>query len=244
MTVLGVEPARSARAAVARQLGLSRETAAETIERERRQPGSVGVLSGSSLRSPSVPGWSATAASSSGATELPAIELGAADPRRPTVLARRCPRARGAHGSSIELIPPRLLDRGADAGIALRGATTLRVLGASLRGWIGDGGRRPRRPLDAGPGLRLAYAVTAQRHAVCAAPADGRRSAGALVTPALGELAGGVGGTFPLRIGGEPVNVRVGAVVGGSPGRRATRSSPTSARSRTAVDTRRPVRRP
>ena len=35
----------------------------------------------------------------------------------------------------------------------------------------------------------------------------------------------------------RPVNVRVGAVVGGSPGRRATRSSPTSARCRTAVDT-------
>jgi hypothetical protein len=40
----------------------------------------------------------------------------------------------------------------------------------------------------------------------------------AVVTPAVGELAGGVGGILPLRIGGEPVNIRVAAVVDRLPG--------------------------
>ena len=109
-----------------------------------------------------------------------AIELGAADPRRPTVLRAPLPRdARGARLVGVELVAPRLLDRGADAGIALRGATTLRVRGASLDGWIGEGGVALAGRSTGGPGLRVSYAVTAQRHArSAAAPAHGRRSAG------------------------------------------------------------------
>ena len=40
----------------------------------------------------------------------------------------------------------------------------------------------------------------------------------AVVTTRLGELAGGVGGTLPLRVGGEQIDRRVAAVVDRIPG--------------------------
>jgi hypothetical protein len=73
---------------------------------------------------------------------------------------------------------------------------------------------------DAGDGaIRVRYAITPQRQALVRPrqPTDDDPPRVA-VTPALGTLAGGVGGTLPLRIDGEPVNVRVGAIVDRIPG--------------------------
>jgi hypothetical protein len=148
------------------------------------------------------------------------VELGDADARRATVLSARLPGpARGGKLVSITLVPPRIIERGSDEGVALRGTTTLRVLGSSLDGWRGEGGATVSRP-EAPPGsLQVAYAVTPQRVARVrpGQPTDDAPPAAA-VTPALGDIAGGVGGSLPLRIGGEAVNVRVAAVVERIPG--------------------------
>jgi hypothetical protein len=244
VTVLGVEPdAVRAEPLWRDDWGVSRETAAETIERDGPTGLRGPILSGSELAVAVGPGL----LSYRGLVEqrngsFRAIELGAADPRRPTVLRAPLPRdARGARLIGLELIAPRLLDRGADAGIALRGTTNLRVLGASLDGWIGEGGVALAGRSTGGPGLRVSYAVTAQRHAVLRPrqPTDDDPPV-ALVTPALGELAGGVGGTLPLRIGGETVNVRVGAVVRRLPGTTGDAVVADFGALRTAVDTRSP----
>ncbi|MCZ7589525.1 MAG: hypothetical protein M5U27_11870 [Gaiella sp.] len=65
----------------------------------------------------------------------------------------------------------------------------------------------------------MTYALTPQRIARVRArqPTDDALPRAA-VTPALAALAGGVGGRLPLVIGGEPVNVRVSAVVDRIPG--------------------------
>ena len=147
------------------------------------------------------------------------VDLGVADARRPSVLTTRLPeRARGGVLLSIALVPPRLQDRGADAGVAVRGTTRLRVLGASLDGWLGQNGVTSGRSTRPGE-LRVAYAVTRQREARVRArqPTDDRPVTAA-VTTRLGELAGGVGGTLPLVVGGGSLAVRVAAVVQRLPG--------------------------
>jgi hypothetical protein len=148
-----------------------------------------------------------------------ALDLGAADARRPSVLRAPLPRsAQGARLVALELVAPRLMDRGADAGIALRGATTVRIPGVSLAGWIGEGGVTASSSLDSGA-RRITYAITTQRRArFRPRQVTDDDPPAAVVTPAVGELAGGVGGILPLRIGGEPVNVRVAAVVDRLPG--------------------------
>ena len=47
---------------------------------------------------------------------------------------------RGGKLVALDLITPRIIEGGADAGVALRGRVALRVDGASLAGWIGTGG--------------------------------------------------------------------------------------------------------
>jgi hypothetical protein len=169
------------------------------------------------------------------------LELGAADPRRASTL--RAPLPRGAQGArlvALELVAPRLMDRGADAGIALRGVTTVRIPGVSLAGWIGEGGVTASSSLDSGA-RRIAYAITTQRRARFRPrqPTDEDPPA-AVVTPAIGALAGGVGGTVPLRIGGEPVNVRVAAVVERLPGTTGDAVVADRETLATAIDTRAP----
>jgi hypothetical protein len=148
------------------------------------------------------------------------VELGAAKGDRPSVLSAPLPpRARGGRLVAITLVPPRIVERGSDAGVALRGTTTLRLLGASLDAWLGEGGVTVSRS-GATPGsLRLAYSVTPQRTARLRTrqPTDDTPPAVA-VTTALAELAGGIGASLPLRIGGETVNVTVAAVVDRIPG--------------------------
>ena len=131
------------------------------------------------------------------------------DPRRE--------RDRGGRLVELVLVPPRILERGSDEGTALRGATTLRVQGVSLDDWVGEGGVTAADRADGT--VRASYTITPQREALVRPrqPTD-EDPPRAVVTRGLGTLAGGVGGTLPLLIGGEPVQVRVGAVVDRIPG--------------------------
>ena len=161
------------------------------------------------------------------------LELGSADARQPRVLRGRLPQAaRGGRLVALELVAPRLVDRGADAGIALRGTTTPPHPRVSLDGWIGEGGVDVSGATSDTGTIGIDYAVTAQRRARVRPrqPNDGNPPAAA-VTPALGELAGGVGGIAAAadrrRDGRRPGRGRRRA----DPGHhRETRSSPTRAR--------------
>jgi ABC-type lipoprotein export system ATPase subunit len=95
----------------------------------------------------------------------------------------------------------------------------VRLLDASLAGWLGDGGVTVSGKAAEPGSLRVAYALTPQRVGRVRArqPADDAPPRVA-VTPALARLAGGVGRDLPLRIDGDPVNVRVAAVVDRIPG--------------------------
>ncbi len=243
VTVLGVP------AAAVRELplwrddwGATRAAVADAVQRD----GAVGlrgpILRGSELALAVGPGLlSFRAVVEQRDGRFRAFELGAADPKRPSVLRVALPReARGARLLGLELVAPRLIDRGADAGIALRGATTLRVLGVSLSDWIGEGGVT-RTGRSVGPTMRVSYAVSSQRHARARPrqPTDDAPPV-AVVTRALGDLAGGVGGTLPLRIGGETVNVEVGAVVDRIPGTTGDALVVDREALATAVDTRAP----
>ena len=178
------------------------------------------VLPGATLRlvvGPSLLSYRATVEERGGSFRV--LELGAADRHRPTVLAARLPTsARGGRLVALTLVPPRIIERGSDAGVALQGTTTVRLLDGSLSGWMGENGVT----IDGGStrgALAFDYAVTPQRAARLRArqPTDDAPPAVA-VTPALAELAGGVGGRLALRIGGEQVPVRVAAVVDRIPG--------------------------
>ena len=172
------------------------------------------------------------------------VELGAADADRPSVLAARLPDgAQGARLISITLVPPRIVERGSDEGVALRGTTTLRVVGASLEGWLGEGGVTVS-GAEAGS-LRVSYAVTPQRVARVRVrqPTD-EEPPRAAVTRALADLAGGVGARLPLRIGGEPVNVTIASVVDRFPGTRGDAVIADLGALQTAIDTAAPGRAP
>lgn len=144
------------------------------------------------------------------------VVLGAANPRRPSTLTARVP-AR-ALLTSLEIVPPpRLIERGADAGIALEQDVRLTgALARELRGWSSVGGVVIRPDPD---GIRVRASLTLQRSSGIRAPQPtDARPPKVLVTPRLAELAGGVGGTLTLQIGGEAVPVRVEGVVARFPG--------------------------
>jgi hypothetical protein len=146
------------------------------------------------------------------------IDLGDSDAHRGETLRTMLPAsARGGRLVRLVLVPPRILERGSDEGTALRGSTTLRLEGVALHDWVGEGGVTAAE----GPNgtLRVSYTITPERQAFVRPrqPTDADPPH-AIVTRALGSLAGGVGGTLPLRIAGEPVEVRVGAVVDRIPG--------------------------
>jgi hypothetical protein len=220
VTVLGVPPQALASMPLWRSdWGVSRRTLVETVERH----GAVG------LRGPVLPDHELVLAAGPGLVAFQAIvkgrdgsitniPVGDSNAHRGTVLRKTIPpRARGGRLLELVLVPPRILERGSDEGTALRGETTLRLRGATLAGWLGAGGVTAS---DAGGGaLRVRYTITPQRQALVRPrqPTDDDPPRAA-VTRALGALAGGVGGTLPLRIDGEPVNVRVGAIVDRIPG--------------------------
>ena len=130
------------------------------------------------------------------------LDLGAADAGRPVVLATGLPAAsRGGKLVAITLRPPRLGDRGADSGVALRGRTSLRVVGVSLDDWVGQGGVTIARNADPGAlDLPTPSRTSGRRASGRGRSTDGKPPA-AVVTTRLGQLAGGVGGTLPLRVG-------------------------------------------
>ena len=243
VTVLGVPPAALRAEPLWRdEWGASRDDVADAIERDGPDGLRGPILRGSDLALEVGPGLlSFRALLEQRDGRFRALELGAADPDRPSTLRARLPRdAQGSRLVGLELVAPRLLDRGADAGIALRGATALRVVGLSLDGWIGEGGVTPA-GRSTGPGMQVTYAVTAQRHARVRPrqPTDDDPPT-AVVTRALGDIAGGAGGTLPLRIGGETVNVKVVEVVERIPGTSGDALVADRDALATAVDTRAP----
>jgi len=144
------------------------------------------------------------------------IELGAADPRRPSALVAQV--RRGSRLVSLEVLPPpRLIERGADSGNAFNGVVQLSgALARGLQAWIGLDGVtvRPSRS-----GVELRFVLTPQRTArLRARQITDQVPPPTLVTPRIAELAGGVGGVFPLIVGGAVVPVRVAGVVARFPG--------------------------
>ena len=243
VTVLGVPPAALRAEPLWRdEWGATRDAVATAVERDGSDALRGAILPGSELALEVGPGLlSFRALLEQRDGRFRTLDLGTADPGGPSVLRARLPReAQGSKLVALELVAPRLIDRGADAGIALRGATALRVAGVSLDGWIGEGGVT-RVGRSTGPGMQVTYAVTAQRHARVRPrqPTD-ENPPTAVVTRALGDIAGGVGGTLPLRIGGETVNVKVGAVVDRIPGTTGDALVADREALTTAVDTRVP----
>ncbi len=219
VTVLGVEPAALAAMPLWRSdWGVSRGTLVRTIH-YHGATGLRGAGLGDHLALSVGPGLVSYRAVVEGRDgSFTTVDLGTSDPRQKKLLRVALPSA-ARRGRLVELVlvPPRIIERGSDEGDALRGSTTLEVGGARLTGWVGKGGVSASG--DQGGALRVRYAITPQRVALVRPrqPTDDDPPSVA-VTPALGALAGGVGGTLPLLVDGEPVLVRVGAVVDRVPG--------------------------
>jgi len=219
VTVLGVEPDALASMPLWRpDWGVSRATLVRSVE-----PTGSTALRGVPLGSrvalsvgPGLVSFRAVVEERDGVFH--SIELGDSDAHRRETLRTMLPAsARGGRLVRLVLVPPRILERGSDEGTALRGSTTLRLEGVALDDWVGEGGVTA---AEGGNGtLRVSYTITPERQALVRPrqPTDADPPH-AIVTRALGSLAGGVGGTLPLRIAGEPVEVRVGAVVDRIPG--------------------------
>jgi hypothetical protein len=144
------------------------------------------------------------------------VELGEARARTSTVLtARVSPRALL---TAVEIVPPpRLIERGADAGVGFFARTRLSgPLALRLRDWIGVGGSVVR-PTPAGVTVRVPLTLQRSSGLRAGQPTDESPPA-VLVTPRLAELAGGIGEIMPLQIGGGSVLVRVAGIVKRFPG--------------------------
>ncbi|HEY1317879.1 MAG TPA: FtsX-like permease family protein [Gaiella sp.] len=219
VTVLGLAPAALAAMPLWRSdWGVSRTTLVRTVEPSG--PTALrGRLLGRTVALSVDPGLVSFRAVIEGRDGVfRSVDLGDSDAHRAEVLRTTLPAsARGGKLVELVLVPPRILERGSDEGTALRGSTTLRMKGVSLDGWIGQGGVTSADGADGT--IRVSYTITPERQALVRPrqPNDGDPPP-AVVTRALGSLAGGVGGTLPLRIGGEPVEVRIGAVVDRIPG--------------------------
>jgi FtsX-like permease family len=163
------------------------------------------------------------------------VELGSEKPRASVVLRARVPS--GAQLVSLELVPPpRIVERGADAGIAFVGTARLSgTLARRMRAWIGVGGVVT---ATTPAGVVVRAPLTPQRMSFLRPrqPTDDSPPS-VLATPRLAELAGGVGGLLPLQIGGASVPVQVAGVVDRFPG--ASGETVVGARTelRTAIDT-------
>ena len=144
------------------------------------------------------------------------VDLGRARSSRASTLAAGVPR--GSRLVSLEIVPPRrLIEGGADAGIAFEGTVRLDgPLGRELATWIGVDGATVR---PAGAGVEVDFVLTPQRVTRLRPPqATDDSPPRVLATPLLAEVAGGVGGMLPVRVGGSVVPVRVTGVVERFPG--------------------------
>ncbi len=156
------------------------------------------------------------------------LDLGPLSADAPTRVDRLLPvRLRGGTLVALGLVPPRLTDRGADAGVSLAGR--LRLTGLDASSWIGEGGVVPR---PAPGGVELAYRISQQSDARLRAPqATDAAVPQVIVTPRLGSSPEGrvavscspsAGGRFPSRSPRSSIASRA---------RRARRWSVTSGRS-------------
>lgn len=175
-----------------------------------------GVRLGSRLTfeaSPGIVSLRATIATADG--RYASLELGSLASSKTTHIDRLLPpRLRGGLLVALELVPPRLQDRGADAGLAVAGR--LELSGLPVGTWLGEGGVVVR---PAPGGAEIRYRVTRQSDArLRARQAADTAIPTVLATPRLAALAGGVGGTLALAIGNGRVPVRVAAVVERFPG--------------------------
>jgi hypothetical protein len=144
------------------------------------------------------------------------VELGDARPRAPSVLRARVPA--GSVLTAVEVVPPpRLIERGADAGVGFFATTRMSgPLARRLRAWVGVGGSVVSATAD---GVSVRMPLTLQRSSGLRArqPTDASPPP-VLVTKRLGEVAGGVGEVLALQIGGGTVPVRVAGIVERFPG--------------------------
>ena len=143
------------------------------------------------------------------------LDLGPLSADAPTRVDRLLPeRLRDGTLVALDLVPPRLTDRGADAGVSLAGR--LRLTGLAVSSWVGEGGVILR---SAPGGVALAYRISQQSDARLRAPQVTDSAAPkVIVTPRLGILAGGEGGKLALAVGGRQVPVEVVAIVDRFPG--------------------------
>ena len=144
------------------------------------------------------------------------VELGEASPRTATTLSARVPV--GSQLTALEIVPPpRLIEGGADAGAGFFATVRLSgPLALRLREWVGVGGSVLR---TTPTGVTVRVPLTLQRASGLRArqPTDDAPAL-VLATPRLAELAGGVGESLPLQIGGGSVPVVVAGVVERFPG--------------------------
>jgi FtsX-like permease family len=220
VTVLGLDPAAIERVGVWRpewSSGRRLKELAELVDpghpvelRGLRLPGDRIVLG----VSPSVVSFAAIVRQPDGAFRR--IAIGAADPRSPVLLRKRLPER--ALLVSLEIVPPpRLIERGADAGNAFVADVRLSGrLAKELRDWVGVGGVVTR---STPTGLAVRAPLTLFRSSFLRSPQPTDVSpASVLVTPRLAELAGGVGGVLPLQLAGSTVPVQVAGIVRRFPG--------------------------
>jgi hypothetical protein len=156
------------------------------------------------------------------------LELGRSGPR-PRVLRAAVPRvSREGRVVALTLVPPRIQERGADAGKPFTGRLSLGPLTAETadglsrvvtgyRGWIGVNGSEAS---FAQGGVTLRYTLSEQlttrfrpRQPSDAGPLP------VIASPSVAAAAG-EGGRVPLRIGGEQIVARIAAVARGFPGTR------------------------
>ncbi|HEX2427748.1 MAG TPA: hypothetical protein VHI53_07455 [Gaiellaceae bacterium] len=162
------------------------------------------------------------------------IDLGSANHATVQLQAHVPPRAQLV---GLELVPPpRIVERGADAGIAFVGTARISgPLARRMRPWIGVGG---------------VVATTTPSGVVARAPLTPQRTSllrprqptddtppSVLVTPRLADLAGGVGGLLPVELGGANVAVQVAGVVDRFPGASGETVVGDRIELRTAIDT-------
>ena len=135
---------------------------------------------------------------------------------------RRCLRARVAPGAlltAVEVVPPpRLIERGADAGVAF--FATTRLSGPLARPSSVTGSESAASVVQrTSNGVSVRVPLTLQRTSgLRAAQPTDEAPPPVLVTPRLAELAGGVGEVIPLQIGGGSVPVQVAGIVERFPG--------------------------
>jgi hypothetical protein len=166
------------------------------------------------------------------------IVVGSAKPRSASTIEARAPR--GSALVALELVPPpRIIERGADAGIAFVGSLRLSgPLARELRGWIGVGGLSVR-TTPGGVVVRAPLTLARTSFLRPRQPTD-ESPPSVLVTRRLAELAGGVGGQLPLQIGGASVPVQVAGIVDRFPGATGEAVVGDRVELRTAIDTEAP----